>query len=219
MPPNAVSTAMPRERDRKPPPHDLLHMLHDPHAVSVQSIGQMLLLHCCVSETGPHTFPPLATAVVTARVRACVPPPQDTLHWPQPPQSASTQSRGHACALHVLSSAYGHSKPPCIGSFTTTTSARCVPLPQDLVHDVHGSQAEYGHAQVPSWHDRRLSDTALEGALPPQLACLIVRVRTFSPPVPHVLVHAPHGPQTLTTPSIGQQWSLHARVSARYGHT
>ena len=94
----------------------------------------------------------------------------------------------------------------------------CRPPLHDFVHRVHTPNAVYGHEHVPSWHGRCCTDTEEVGALPPHRGCVILRVRVFCPPLPHVLLHALHALHELTMPSTGQQFWLHLRVSAECGH-
>ena len=104
------------------------------------------------------------------------------------------------------------------GVSSTVRLRDCVPPPHDIEHVVHSSHAEYGHAHVPSSQSRCSAATLLDAAAPPQLGCVIARVRVFCPPSPHVLLHELQLPHSPTAPSTGQQCSLQARVSAEWGH-
>ena len=125
---------MERLRCCEPVPHDLLHTVQALKAEVAQWTGHGPSVHACVSAVCAHALPPLSGAVLV-RVRDWKPAPHDVEHedqtagnWP------STQSIGHACALHVRASrACGHALPPNVGSVVARLRF-CEPVPHDLVH-------------------------------------------------------------------------------------
>ena len=54
------------------------------------------------SSSTPHTWPPKVASDTPPRVRRCLPPPHEALHWVHEVNAESTQSVGHGCALHVV---------------------------------------------------------------------------------------------------------------------
>ena len=113
LPPWSALVVTERERLCEPPPQLRVQVDHPEKADVMQWIGHGPRLHDSVSLSAPHTTPPLAVAVATARPRECVPAPHECEQLPHESQDVVTQSTGHACALHVrVAESDAHATPP-----------------------------------------------------------------------------------------------------------
>lgn len=138
----------------KPPPHDLVHMLHELHSEmfheTLPTTGGGLhwgAVHDCVSISDPHATPPLAAGLETVRVRVCWPVShapllsqvlQLKLHTLHAPHSAITQSVGHAWVLQgAWSSVFWHAWPPFAAGTSTKRCLFMAPPPHVAEHVDH----------------------------------------------------------------------------------
>ena len=212
-----------RERDCRPGPHDLSHVVQALNAVTRQCTGHVSMLQDCVSSVCGQAAPPLRTAVSMVRERDCTPSvPHDLLHVVQSPKMLTSQSTGHACALHACVSAVcGHATPPLAMSVLMSRERDCVPPLHDLLHVVHAWKALTSQSveQACTLHVR-VSSVCGHATPPLAYAVPTVRERDCVPPLaPHDTVQVVQPLKAPTVQSAGQAWSLHTRVSSRYGHS
>jgi hypothetical protein len=83
LPPKRTARLMLRMRACDPPPQVWEQAFQAPHALTVQSTGQLSALHFDVSMVWPHATPPWAAAVTTDLVCDLKPPPQVREQEPQ----------------------------------------------------------------------------------------------------------------------------------------
>ena len=94
-----------RVRGCVPPPHDLLHVPHAPHADTAHGgAKQCPLLQSNVWASTPHGVPSFAAGVVTDRERERCPAPQLLLHGAQLPHALATHAMLHVPVLHASAS-------------------------------------------------------------------------------------------------------------------
>lgn len=82
-----------------PPPQVAEHVPQEAQDPSMQSTGQLKLLHVCDSEDEPQDDPPFC-GCVKVLVLVCEPVPQVREHEPQEAQDPSMQSTGQLNVLH-----------------------------------------------------------------------------------------------------------------------
>ena len=64
----------------------------------------------------------------------------------------TTQLTAHAATLHGrVSAVCGHAVPPAAGAVATERARFCAPLPQLLVHAVHGPNADMAQSTGQAW--------------------------------------------------------------------
>ena len=115
---------------------------------TAQSIGHGAAPHTADSVSAAalgHGVPPCSAAVVTVRLRACVPPPHVTEHASNAPHTLSTHATGHGCALHACAStsdAHAASLPPYAAAVVTLRVRVWLPPPQSTLHAPNGPQTD-----------------------------------------------------------------------------
>jgi hypothetical protein len=134
--PPAVGSWVARLRFCEPVPHDLVQVDQAPKVASkTQSTAHAWALQLRVSAECGHALPPYVGSVVE-RLRFCEPVPHDLVQVDQAPKVGTTQSTGHAWALHArVSAECGHALPPYMGSVVERLRF-CEPPPHDLVQEV-----------------------------------------------------------------------------------
>lgn len=213
--------------------HETEHAAQEPHADTSQSTGHRCLLHSRCSCRYGQAYPPLRACVTTLRERDCEPPvPHDFVHVVHAPNAETTQCTAHGWTLQERDSArYGHTYPPWRACAMMLRERDCVPPLHDRVHESHALKgdvtqcsgqgpwlqevvsARWSHAAPPN----ALKAPVAIGHADAPVCCRRARVRDLVP-APHVVEHEVHVPQSFTMQSIGQQWALHALLSARAGH-
>jgi hypothetical protein len=93
-----------------------------------------------------------------------------------------------------------------------------VPVPHDFVQVVQVLKAEVAQCTGHGPSVQACVSSACGQAAPPKRGSTLVRERLWTPAA-HVVVHVVHWLKVPIWQSTAQAWSLHARVSARYGHT
>lgn len=199
-----------------PPPHVLVHKLHDVHCDTSQCTGQLPWLHARTADSGVHAAPPFAGSSFVERVRVWLPEPQEAEQAVHAVQGVCTQSTGHLNALQARSSDVAeHFLPPCATSRLTARLRDCTPLPHERLHDSQEPQSlrSQSTAQSKVLQSRR-SESAPHGLPPCSLSTLTPRLRRWVP-LPHVRVHVSHLVQADCTQSTGHAWPLHVAASLR----
>ena len=120
------------------------------------------MLHARDWARAGHARPPCAGATATERVLSWTPPPHDAEHGSQAPHADTSQSTGHACALHVRfwcrkpskstpppppppgNAGSPQTSPPYRARPTTDRDRFCIPPPHVREHNAHADHAEVG---------------------------------------------------------------------------
>lgn len=154
------------------------------------------------------------------RVRVASPPPHGTVHGPQALHADTTQLIGHGKSLQsMVSSRAGQTAPPLAAGVTTVRVRRVYPLPQESEHGVQAPQVDTTQSTAHGLVLQPWDSTSGGQGTPPKLAWVMtVRVRVCWPP-PQLRVQVDQVPQSDTTQSMAQGWSLHGRFSLKLvGH-
>ena len=202
--------------------HDCVQVDQSVQSPSSHDCG--IVLHACVLQAvvctrpaGPgHSTAPLKRAGDTMeRRRVLRPPPQDLSHSPYDPHSARTQSTGHGCLLQAACCSRGGAAwPPWRAATTTLRWRTCWPPPHVLLQDDHGPKLDTwawtGHGMTSAPHD--CVSISAGHIIPPQCTSgtwVIVRRRTFVPPLPQALSHVLHDPHDETVQLLGDEVQSH----------
>lgn len=163
--------------------------------------------------------PPYSGATMVPRVRRFRPPLHSTVQFSNGPHAPTTQSMGQGWVLQgtVWFNSVGHAMPPYRGS-TTVLVRVVVPLgPQEAVQT---DQRDHGLTTQSMGQGCVLQFiVSLSGGMgmPPYIGNVVtVRVRMMTAP-PQETEHVAHGPQGVTTASMGQGCVLQGFVSVVMG--
>jgi hypothetical protein len=216
--PPLVGATWVRLRSCEPMPHEAVQVVQAPKVPTSQSAGHAWALQARVSAECGQTLPP-SVGSVFVRLRFCEPVPHDVVQVDQVAgNEPSTQSTGHAWALHERASdACGHATPPFAGS-TMARLRDCEPESHDLVQAVQAPKVPTSQSAAHAWVLQARVSAECGHAAPPNVGSTVARLR-FCEPVPHDLVQVDQAPKAGTTQSVAHAATLQLRVSARYGHT
>jgi hypothetical protein len=187
-----------REWNLKPPAQVAEQSLNAEKSPTLQSIGQLSMLHSRVSAECGHALPP-ALGSVTERLRDCEPLSHDFVQVDHALQLPfKTQSAGHAAELQLRASfSCGHASPPFAGAVLSRLRD-CEPVPHDLVQTDQALKMPTtqltGHACV---LQSRLSREVGQ-ALPPRVGSVCSLLRDCEP-MPHDFVQVDHALQLPST--------------------
>jgi hypothetical protein len=189
-----------RLRDCAPVPHDLVQEDQADQSPTLQSVGQLKVLHVDSSEAVGQLVPPL-TGAVSARTRFIAPPSHDAEQADHAPHSAMTQSAGHAKMLQsCASSGCGHALPPPMPAVVSRLRCR-EPAPHDAVQVVHAPHAETRQSTGQAVRLQSFASAGCGHAVPPFCGAIKVRLRDCAP-VPHDLVQEDQADQSPTLQSV-----------------
>ncbi len=185
-PPFATAVVIAKVRDWLPKPHVSEHVPHESHAPT-QSTGHRGVLHHCdaaVPVAVEHIMPPLATAVVTVKVRDWLPVPHVVEHVPHGPH-APAQSTGHSGVLQdseaVVPFVVEHATPPPATAAVIVNVRSLLPVVPHVVEhvpqDPHEPMQSTGHSAVLQYCEA-VVPVAVAHATPPfAMEVAIVNVR------------------------------------------
>ena len=191
-------------------PHGCAGYIMDVHSTSS--------MHDRVSTAGGHAAPP-PTGGTSDRLRLWTPPPRHVrVHGVKGPKLPTTQSKGHACALHErVSASSGQACPPLDGCASTERARDWTPEPHERLHGVYGPNDDtmqcVGQSASVQARVCCICDGGGHAAPPCAAEATIDRDRVCVPP-PHVAEHAEYALNALTAQSTGQGCALHGRVSS-----
>jgi hypothetical protein len=152
---------MVRVRVLLPTPQLLEQAPQEPHAVTLQSMGQSALEHWRLKCVAGHALPPFVARFVTLRMHLVIPRPQDCGHAKQS-HAETAQSLGQlvtAQARDSESTLAAQGVPPCCAAASTLRARDCVPPPHVVVQGLQSPNDESmqwaGHGMEP--HSRFFS--------------------------------------------------------------